>query len=99
MGCNERLGFLPLRAATIRNQLVYPIHYLDGRIVARDSTVSLNIKNAEAHGLAAELARLRGISLTQAVTEALKNELDRERARNRKTGLAEELVEIGKRYA
>jgi len=41
----------------------------------------LNIKDAEAHALAAELARRTGHSLTQVVKEALKDRLERERAR------------------
>ena len=40
--------------------------------------MSLNIKNAEAHRLAAELARVTGKTLTQAVTDALRAELARE---------------------
>jgi len=68
-------------------------------MVEQQSTMALNIKNAEAHGLAAELARLRGVSVTQAVTDALRGELERERARKKRTGLASELVRIGKRCA
>jgi antitoxin VapB len=37
--------------------------------------MSLNIKNAETHALAAELARRLGISMTDAVTVALKEKL------------------------
>jgi antitoxin VapB len=37
--------------------------------------MSLNIKNPEAHKLAAELARRTGTSLTEAVTEALRDKL------------------------
>lgn len=59
----------------------------------------LNIKNAEAHTLASELARLRQVSLTTAVTDALRNELNRERNRAAKAGLAIELLEIGRRCA
>lgn len=39
------------------------------------STMSLNIKNPEAHRLATELARVTGKSLTQAVTDALRTQL------------------------
>jgi|CXWL01.1.fsa_nt_gi antitoxin VapB len=35
----------------------------------------LNIKNPETHKLAAELARLTGASMTEAVTEALREKL------------------------
>jgi antitoxin VapB len=37
--------------------------------------MSLNIKNPEAHALAAELARRLGASMTEAVTIALKDKL------------------------
>lgn len=37
--------------------------------------MSLNIKNPEAHKLAAELARRTGVSMTEAVTEALREKL------------------------
>lgn len=39
----------------------------------------LNIKDPEAHTLAAELARRTGQSLTQVVKEALRERLDREK--------------------
>ena len=61
--------------------------------------MSLNIKNSEAHELAAELAGLRGITVTRAVTEALRSELERERKRRNRTNLAAELLRIGKRCA
>ena len=61
--------------------------------------MSLNIKDPEAHRLAGELARLTGESLTKAVTEAIRERLDRER-RRRKTGArAARLLEIGRRCA
>lgn len=37
--------------------------------------VSLNIKNPETHKLAAELARRTGVSMTEAVTDALREKL------------------------
>lgn len=37
--------------------------------------MSLNIKNPEAHKLAAELAQRTGTSMTEAVTEALRDKL------------------------
>jgi antitoxin VapB len=61
--------------------------------------VSLNIKNAEAHRMARELAELRGISVTSAVTEALREELGREKHCRREKPLSVELLEIGKRCA
>jgi antitoxin VapB len=42
--------------------------------------MSLNIKNPETDGLIRELARLKGVSLTTAITIAVKNEVERERA-------------------
>ncbi len=48
--------------------------------------MSLNIKSEEAHEVTRELARLTGESLTQAVTAAVKERLERvrgERAHNR----------------
>jgi antitoxin VapB len=49
--------------------------------------------------MAAELARLRGTTLSRAVTDAIRNELERERRRQAKAGLSEELLEIGRRCA
>ena len=39
--------------------------------------MSLNIKNPEAHALAARLAKLTGETMTEAVTEALRERLER----------------------
>jgi antitoxin VapB len=61
--------------------------------------MGLNIKNDEAHRMAAELATLRGISLSKAVTDAIHNELERERRYRERTGLSRELLEIGRRCA
>jgi len=57
--------------------------------------MSLNIKNEDAHRLAQELASLTGESLTGAVTEALRERLERVR-RERDQSLAERLLAIGK---
>ena len=57
--------------------------------------MSLNIKSEEAHRLAQELARLTGESMTAAVTQAMRERLDRVR-RERAVGLAERLLAIGK---
>jgi antitoxin VapB len=57
--------------------------------------VSLNIKNEEAHRLAQELAALTGESMTAAVTEALRERVDRVR-REQGTRLADRLLSIGK---
>jgi antitoxin VapB len=61
--------------------------------------VQLNIKNPEAHRLAQELASLRGVSMTKAVTEAIRERLDREKQRRKGKPLSAELLEIGRRCA
>ena len=61
--------------------------------------MALNIKNPEVHAVATELAQIRKVSLTQAVLEAVRHELAREKNRRRKTRLGEQLMEIGKRCA
>jgi antitoxin VapB len=56
--------------------------------------MSMNIKNEEAHRLARELADLTGESMTEAVTEALRERLERlEAERARKAGI-ERLLEL-----
>lgn len=57
--------------------------------------MSLNIKNAEAHELAHELAELTGESMTTAVTVAVRERRDRILA-DRSGGLAERMLEIGR---
>jgi antitoxin VapB len=61
--------------------------------------MSLNIKNDEADRLARELAELTGETVTGAVTQALKDRLDRERHKRRREGLSERLLEIGRDVA
>jgi len=56
--------------------------------------MGLNIKNPETHRLAQELAALAGESLTDAVTEAVRERL--ERLRRERRGLAERLLAIGR---
>lgn len=53
----------------------------------------LNIKDAEAHAMAAKLARIEGKSLTDVVKDALREKLDRQR--DQRHGLADRLMEIG----
>lgn len=60
--------------------------------------MSLNIKNDEAHRLAQELAHLTGESMTAAVTEAIRERLERVQ-RNPNDGLAERLMKIGRECA
>lgn len=60
--------------------------------------MSLNIKNEEAHQWARELADLTGESMTGAVSEAIRERLERVRRSSQK-GLAERLLEIGRECA
>jgi antitoxin VapB len=60
--------------------------------------MALNIKNPEVHRLASELARLRQVSVTRAVLDAVQHELTREKGRQ-KTALKDQLLAIGKRCA
>lgn len=57
--------------------------------------MGLNIKSEETYRLARELAALTGESMTAAVTEALRERLERTR-RRREDGMAERLLEIGR---
>ncbi len=57
--------------------------------------MSLNIKREEAHQLALELAEITGETLTSAVTTALRERLERERAK-RGAGDAERWLAIGR---
>ncbi len=57
--------------------------------------MSMNIKNKEAHQLTEELAKLTGESLTAAVTEAVRERLDRVR-QAQGISLADQLLAIGK---
>jgi antitoxin VapB len=56
--------------------------------------MSLNIKNEEAHRQARELASLTGESMTVAVTEAIRERL--ERVRGSKKEVFERIMEISK---
>jgi antitoxin VapB len=62
--------------------------------------MALSIKSAEADRLAREVASLTGESLTQVITTALKERLERERRRRaRRGGIAERLNRIALRGA
>jgi antitoxin VapB len=58
----------------------------------------LNIKDPEAHRLAAAIARETGETMTHVVTEALRERFERLPRRQEKSGL-EELLAIAKRAA
>jgi antitoxin VapB len=60
--------------------------------------MSLNIKNEETHRLAQELARLTGENMTVAVSEAIRERLERVRGQSRKNRV-ERILEIGKECA
>jgi len=57
--------------------------------------MALNIKHKGAHKLASQLARLTGENMTQAVTTAIQERLDRVRDQ-RSPALADRLTRIGK---
>lgn len=57
--------------------------------------MSLNIKNEETHRLAQELAAITGESMTAAVTEAVRERLERVKSR----GMAERIMKIAKESA
>lgn len=57
--------------------------------------MSLNIKNEKAHRLARELAGITGESMTVAVSEAIRERLERVRD-NSKESMAERLLRIGR---
>jgi antitoxin VapB len=57
--------------------------------------MALNIKNEETQKLAHELSKLTGESMTAAVTEAVRERLDRVRS-EQGAGLAARILKIGK---
>ena len=57
--------------------------------------MNLNIKNEETYKLAHQLARLTGENMTEAVTKAVRERLDRVRGQSG-VGLAERLTRIGR---
>ena len=63
------------------------------------STSQLNIKNPEARRLARELSEMTGETVTEAVTTALRERLERKKKLKSKEGLAERLMELGRRAA
>lgn len=60
--------------------------------------MSLNIKNADVHRMARQLAKITGENMTEAIAQALRERLDRIRQR-RQPDLAGSLVRIGKECA
>jgi antitoxin VapB len=72
-------------------------------MVERWKAMALNIKNEETNRMVRELAALKGISLVVAVTEAVREKLEKEKAErergNGKKGLAAWLMEISRETA
>ena len=64
------------------------------RLYGRMVDMSLNIKNENTHRMAQELARATGESMTVAVSEAIRERLERVRGKS-KQGMAEKLMKIG----
>jgi len=60
--------------------------------------MSLNIKNEEAHRLARELAKVTGESMTGAVSQAIRERLERVRG-NSTEDLAARIMKIGRECA
>lgn len=56
---------------------------------------TMNIKDPRIHAAARELAQRRGVSMTEAVRQAVDEALAAERAK--REGMAERLMEIGRR--
>ena len=61
--------------------------------------MSLNIKDPEAHKLAAELAKQTGETMTRAVTQALRDQLERVKRRRKPDATVADLLAIARRCA
>ncbi len=61
--------------------------------------MSLNIKSLEAHAMATELARLTGENMSKAVTEALRERLERKRRERDREKMVAEAMAIARRVA
>ena len=61
--------------------------------------MAISIKNPEADQLARVLAGVTGLSITDAILKALREQLSRETGRSRTGGLGEDLRAIGDRCA
>lgn len=60
--------------------------------------MAMNIKSPEAHKLATELARLLGVSMTEAVTRALREAMERHRDDVRLRDVDAIVADMRKRY-
>lgn len=61
--------------------------------------MAVSIKNHETERLARELARRAGVSITEAVTTALREQLAREEGKRTAPSVRDELLAIGRRCA
>ena len=61
--------------------------------------MTLGIEHEEAARLAEELAKLQETSVEEALLNALRRAVARERRRSQKDVIADELMEIGRRYS
>jgi antitoxin VapB len=61
--------------------------------------MALNIKNSEADRLARELADVTGLTITEAVMEAIEEKLQREKARRSSDRLLRDIGRIRERFA
>jgi antitoxin VapB len=61
--------------------------------------MAISIKHLEADRLARQLAALTGLSLTDAILKALREQLERETGRSRVSGLGDDLRAISDRCA
>ena len=61
--------------------------------------MSLNIKNEETYKLAQALSKETGETMTDAVTVALRERLERLRRESKKKNMARDLLEIGARFS
>jgi antitoxin VapB len=64
-----------------------------------EDTMAVSIKNSETERLARELARRTGLSITEAITVALREQLAREEGRRAAPSVRDELLAIGRRCA
>jgi len=64
-----------------------------------DTPVALNIRSSETDELASELARLTGETKTEAVTQAIRDRLERVRRSLSRRSLADDLDAIGRECA
>ncbi len=61
--------------------------------------MSLNIKNEETYKLAQALSKETGETMTDAVTVALRERLERLRRESKKKNMARDLLDIGARFS